>query len=95
MTIAVDMGRKATKTNKQTKLYTKYEPLISYQQSGVVLVEIAMAQPQRWKRYAHKGDYSIKQIFSSVCPFSKWELLLKERISSQRERILFFMSSSL
>ena len=29
-----------------------------------------------------------------LCPFSKWELLLKERICSQRERILSFKSSS-
>ena len=27
--------------------------------------------------------------------FSKWELFLKERICSQRERFLFFKSSSL
>ena len=30
-----------------------------------------------------------------LLPFSKWDLLLKERISSQRKRILSLMSSSL
>ena len=42
------------------------------------------------------GDYWIKQWFSSIPSFfSKEELLLKEGICSQRERILSFKSSSL
>ena len=42
-----------------------------------------------------KGDYWIKQSFSSIAPILKWKLPLKERICSQRERILSFKSSSL
>ena len=42
-----------------------------------------------------KGDYWIKQWVSTVASLFKCERLLKERISSQRERILSFMSSSL
>ena len=34
-------------------------------------------------------------ILFQLRPFSKWELLLKERICSKREQILSFMSSSL
>ena len=41
------------------------------------------------------GDYCIKQRFTTITPFSKWELLLKERICSQRELILSSKSSSL
>ena len=42
-----------------------------------------------------KGDYWIKQSFSSIAPLFKWELLLNERICYQRARILSFKSSSL
>ena len=49
---------------------------------------------ERWKSYAHL-DIWIKQRFSSIASFFKWELLLKERIHSQRERIISYMSSSL
>ena len=41
------------------------------------------------------GDLCIKQWFSSIASLFKLELLLKERICSQREQILCFMSSSL
>ena len=40
-------------------------------------------------------DYWVKQRFSSIASFFKWELLLKERICTQTERILSFMSSFL
>ena len=43
------------------------------------------------KIHASKGDYCN----ISCVPFSKWELLLKKRICSQREQILSFKSSSL
>ena len=42
-----------------------------------------------------KGDYWIKQRVTSITPIFKKELLLKERICSQREQILSFMSCSL
>ena len=48
------------------------------------------------KKYAHQGETTVSSNDSlQLCPFSKCELLLKERICSQRERILFFMGSSL
>ena len=50
---------------------------------------------KRLKSYAHQRETigSIKYSLQ-LRPFSKLELLLKERICSQRERILSFMSSS-
>ena len=48
------------------------------------------------KSYAHQRETAVSSNDSlQLCPFSKWELLLKERICSQRERILSFKSSSL
>ena len=48
------------------------------------------------KSYAHQREITGSSSVSlQVRPFSKWELLLKERICSQRERILSFKSSSL
>ena len=45
---------------------------------------------QRWESNVVQSSDSLQKR-----PFSKWELLLKERICSHRERILSFMSSSL
>ena len=42
-----------------------------------------------------KGDYWIKQWFSSIASLFKWKVLLKKRICSQREQILSFIRSSL
>ena len=42
-----------------------------------------------------KGGHSIKQCFSTITSLFEMELLLKERICSERERILSFKSSSL
>ena len=42
-----------------------------------------------------KGDYLSSNDYLQLRPFSKWELLLKEKNCSKRERILSFMSSSL
>ena len=55
-----------------------------------------MALPEHWKNNGHKREttgssYDYLQLRS----FSKWELFLKERICSQRERKLSFKSSSL
>ena len=48
------------------------------------------------KSYAHQRETFVSSNDSlQLHPFSKWELLLKERICSQRERILSFKSSSL
>ena len=48
------------------------------------------------KSYAHQRETTESSNDSlQLRPFSKWELLLKERICSQREQILTFMSSSL
>ena len=47
------------------------------------------------KLWTSKGDYWIKQWFSSIASLFKWKLLLKERICSQRERIFSFKNSSL
>ena len=44
------------------------------------------------KLHTSKWDYWIKSSDSlQLHPFSKWELLLKERICSKRERILSFL----
>ena len=42
-----------------------------------------------------KGILIDQAVIPSIAPISKWELLLKERICSQRERILSFESSTL
>ena len=48
------------------------------------------------KKYAHQRETTGSSNDSlQLHPFSNWELLLKERICSRRERILSFMSSSL
>ena len=48
------------------------------------------------KSYAQKRETMGSSSDSlPLSPFSKWELLLKERICSQRERILSFKSSSI
>ena len=48
------------------------------------------------KSYAHQREVTGSNSASlQLLPFSKWELLLKERIRSQRERILSFMRNSL
>ena len=47
------------------------------------------------KLWASKGGYWIKQWFSSIASLFKWELLLKERICSQREQNFSFKSSLL
>ena len=48
------------------------------------------------KSYVHQRETTGSSSDSlQLHPFSKWELLLKERIRSQRERILSFKSSSL
>ena len=47
------------------------------------------------KLWTSKGDYCIKQWFSSIASLFKWELPLKERICSQREQIFSFKSSLL
>ena len=47
------------------------------------------------KSYAHQREITGTSSDSHLlCPLSNWELLLKERIYSQRERILSFKSSS-
>ena len=58
-----------------------------------------MASPERWKIYAHQRETTGSSSDSpQLRPFTQWELLLKERICSQRERIreriLFFYKSS-
>ena len=54
------------------------------------------SQNAETKLRTSKGETTVSSNYSlQVCPFSKWELLLKERICSQRERILSFKSSSL
>ena len=46
--------------------------------------------------YAHQTETTVSSNDSlQLHPFSKWELLLKERICSQSEGILSFKSSSL
>ena len=48
------------------------------------------------KSYAHQRETTGSSSDSlQLCPFSKWKLLLKERICSQREQNLSFKSSSL
>ena len=47
------------------------------------------------KLHTLKGDYWIKQWLSSIAPLFQMGIALKKRICSQRERILFFKSSSL
>ena len=48
------------------------------------------------KKYAHQRETTVSSNGSlQLRPFSKWELLFKERICSHRERILSFKSSSL
>ena len=42
-----------------------------------------------------KGTTGSSNVSLQLRPFSKWELLSKERICSQREQILSFLSSSL
>ena len=55
-----------------------------------------MGLPERWKTYAHQRETTGSSSDSlQLRPFSKWELLIKERICSQRKRILSFKSSSL
>ena len=47
------------------------------------------------KSYTHQRETTVSSNGSlQLRPFSKWKLLLKERICSQREQILSFMSSS-
>ena len=54
-----------------------------YQQIDVYIYQCGCGTPKELR--TSKGDYRIKQWFSSeMCPFLKWELLLKERICSQR-----------
>ena len=56
----------------------------------------AMTKPEHRKSYAHQRETTGSSNDSlQLHPFSKWKLLLKERICSKRERILSFMSSSL
>ena len=52
---------------------------------------------QQWRKSnAHQRETTVSSNDSlQLRPFSKWELLLKERICSQRERSLSFKSSSL
>ena len=48
------------------------------------------------KRYAHQREATVSSNDSlKLHPFSKWKRLQKERICSQRARILLFKSSSL
>ena len=48
------------------------------------------------KSYTHQREATVSSNDSlQLRPFSKWELLLKERICFHRERILSFNSSSL
>ena len=47
------------------------------------------------KLHTSKRDHWIELWLSSIVSFFKWKLLLKERICSQRERILSFKISSL
>ena len=48
------------------------------------------------KNYAHQRETTRSSSDPlQLRPFSKWELLLKERICSQSERIISFKSSSL
>ena len=59
-------------------------------------LDFSVAQPEHRKSYAHQRE-TIGSSSDSLHlrPFSKWELLLKERICSEREQILSFKSSSL
>ena len=68
-----------------------YQHLISYRFLLTIYLD-----PFNVQSYAHQRETTGSGIYSLQSrPFSKWELLLMERIGSQRERILSFMSSSL
>ena len=69
---------------------------ISCRARGLRLLSNGVDRPLK-KLCTSKGDYCIKQCHDSLQlhPFSKWELLLKERSCSQREQILSLKSSSL
>ena len=65
---------------------------ILYSLLGCILVLIYNSAA----RYAHQRETTESSIYSlQLHPFSKWKLLLKERICSQSERILSFKRSSL
>ena len=50
----------------------------------------------QWRQNTEKVTHIKKRLLDQVIiPFLKWEILLKERICSQREQILSFKSSSL
>ena len=60
------------------------------------LTPIANGGDRTLKKNTHQRETTVSSNDSlQFRPFSKWELLLKERICSQRERILSFTSSSL
>ena len=53
-----------------------------------------MVQPERWKRYAYQKETTGTSNDSlQLCPFSKWELLLKEK-NLLPERVNSFIKSS-
>ena len=66
--------------------------LFSLSKQGLLTNDIARAL----KNYAHQRETTGSSSGSfQLLSFSKWELLLKERIRSQRKRILSFKSSFL
>ena len=83
-------------TQKITVTVPKEDKANLIRVTGSVFFIMMIAKPDRAKSYAHQRETTGSGNDSfHLRPFSKWELLLKERICSQRERILSFMSSFL
>ena len=90
---------KTLEKNSKFTVYMSYMyPCSSWLTFVVIFFHKMSSQRRRQnaEKVTHtKGDYWIKQWFSWIVPLFKWEPLFKERICSQRERILSFISSSL
>ena len=65
--------------------------------TGIIYVTIVQWRSQKAeKKYAHQRETTVSSNDSlQKRPFPKWDLLLKERICSQRSRIISFKGSSL
>ena len=75
---------------------TSRAPIRVYDQTVCALYMYPNGVARMLKSYAHQRETAGSSSASLQSnPFSKWELFLKERIDSQRERILSFKSSFL
>ena len=96
--IACDIGQvtlyKKMKFVKYVRFFSDHFRAYCISCVNVIVINIGVARTLE-KFTTSKGDYWLKQCCFQLCPFSKWERLLKERICSQGERILSFTSSSL